>query len=165
MSSLMMQDTPQLQRYREIRAQIEALEEQAAGIAREVRKGAIEQARALIREFDLTAEELQLAPKAARKAGGGSSAGSASQVLPKYRDPETGATWAGRGAEPAWLRGKNRDDYLIDKPTADKQATVPDMPGATQPDQAQGHALTAQAGVWPFPNDRPALPAQAGNAA
>ncbi len=34
-------------------------------------------------------------------------------VEPKYRDPETGATWTGRGLAPKWLAGKNRDDFRI----------------------------------------------------
>lgn len=32
---------------------------------------------------------------------------------PKYRDPETGATWSGRGKEPAWIKGQDRDKFLI----------------------------------------------------
>jgi DNA-binding protein H-NS len=31
----------------------------------------------------------------------------------KYQDPKTGATWSGRGKEPAWIRGKKRDKFLI----------------------------------------------------
>jgi DNA-binding protein H-NS len=42
------------------------------------------------------------------------------KVKPKYRDPRTGYTWAGRGVQPRWLTaalkgGKKLDDYLIDK--------------------------------------------------
>jgi DNA-binding protein H-NS len=42
------------------------------------------------------------------------------KVAPKYRDPKTGETWAGRGARPRWLvarlkAGKKPDDFLIDK--------------------------------------------------
>jgi DNA-binding protein H-NS len=34
---------------------------------------------------------------------------------PKYRDPETGATWSGRGRAPAWLAEvKDRTAFLID---------------------------------------------------
>jgi DNA-binding protein H-NS len=170
MSSLMMQDTPQLQQYRQIREQIAALEEQANQIAREVRKQALDHARALIREFDFTAEELQVVPKAARKSGGGSSASSSgAQVPPKYRDPASGATWTGRGVVPAWLRDKpNRDDYLIEKQEAagtpsDTQSTPPEP----KPDAAP-NALTAQPAVWPFPKpseERPALTTQTSNAA
>jgi DNA-binding protein H-NS len=39
-------------------------------------------------------------------------------VAPKYRDPETGATWAGRGLKPRWLTaamksGKSLDHFAI----------------------------------------------------
>jgi DNA-binding protein H-NS len=33
----------------------------------------------------------------------------------KYRDPETGATWSGRGRAPHWIIDRNRDDFLIDE--------------------------------------------------
>jgi DNA-binding protein H-NS len=36
-------------------------------------------------------------------------------VAAKYRDPETGATWSGRGRAPHWIVDKNRDDFLIDE--------------------------------------------------
>ena len=31
----------------------------------------------------------------------------------KFRDPASNATWSGRGKEPAWIKGQNRDDFLI----------------------------------------------------
>ena len=39
-------------------------------------------------------------------------------VAPKYADPATGKTWAGRGRMPEWLannlsKGKSKTDYLI----------------------------------------------------
>src|SRR5215471_1896061 len=42
------------------------------------------------------------------------------KVPPKYRDPASGETWAGRGAKPRWLvarlkAGKKVQDFLIDK--------------------------------------------------
>ncbi len=42
---------------------------------------------------------------------------------PKYRDPESGATWAGRGAQPRWLvaalkAGKKAEDFLVAKAKA-----------------------------------------------
>jgi DNA-binding protein H-NS len=50
----------------------------------------------------------------AKKARGGSRAA----VAPKYRDPETGATWAGRGLKPRWLTaamksGKSIESFAI----------------------------------------------------
>jgi DNA-binding protein H-NS len=42
------------------------------------------------------------------------------KVKPKYRDPKTGDTWAGRGVQPRWLTaalksGRKLDYFLIDK--------------------------------------------------
>jgi DNA-binding protein H-NS len=42
------------------------------------------------------------------------------KIAPKYRDPATGETWAGRGARPLWLvarlkAGKRLQDFLIEK--------------------------------------------------
>jgi H-NS histone family len=46
-----------------------------------------------------------------------------SKVPPKYRDAQSGATWAGRGAQPVWLReklkkGAKLDDFLIERKIA-----------------------------------------------
>ena len=35
------------------------------------------------------------------------------KVAPKYRNPETGDTWTGRGREPGWIKGKNRDEFAL----------------------------------------------------
>lgn len=37
-------------------------------------------------------------------------------VTAKYLDEKTGATWTGRGKPPAWIRDKNKNDFLIDQP-------------------------------------------------
>jgi DNA-binding protein H-NS len=39
---------------------------------------------------------------------------------PRYRDPESGATWSGYGHQPRWMTG-NRDEYLIE-PQQHKQS-------------------------------------------
>lgn len=31
----------------------------------------------------------------------------------RYRDPQTGATWTGRGRVPGWIAGQDRDRFLI----------------------------------------------------
>lgn len=43
---------------------------------------------------------------------------SRSVVAPKYRNPESGETWSGRGRAPRWLTsaekaGRNRDDFRV----------------------------------------------------
>lgn len=35
------------------------------------------------------------------------------KLEPKYRDPETGKTWAGRGRKPSWMGDKDKEAYKI----------------------------------------------------
>ncbi|ASL48891.1 hypothetical protein bAD24_p00950 (plasmid) [Burkholderia sp. AD24] len=39
--------------------------------------------------------------------------GAAEPATPKYRNPETGDTWSGRGRAPLWLAGQKREPFLI----------------------------------------------------
>lgn len=34
-------------------------------------------------------------------------------IAAKYKDPVSGATWTGRGRAPLWLKGKDKDAFLI----------------------------------------------------
>ncbi|WP_175781785.1 H-NS family nucleoid-associated regulatory protein [Burkholderia anthina] len=38
------------------------------------------------------------------------------RIEPRYQDPETGATWAGRGKRPRWLKGRNPEEFRISPP-------------------------------------------------
>ncbi len=87
----------------ELLAQKEAIEQQIAEIRENERADAISRARAIVIEFELTADDLFSSKKIKAKR----------QAEAKYRNPETGETWTGRGRAPLWLVDKNRDDYLI----------------------------------------------------
>ena len=39
--------------------------------------------------------------------------GTGAKVAAKFRNPETGETWSGRGRQPKWLKGKNRDEFKV----------------------------------------------------
>lgn len=86
----------------ELLAQKEALEQQIAQIKKAERADALQNARSLIDTFDLTVDELFGKQKSIGKA-----------VAVKYRNPETGETWTGRGRAPRWLEGKNREDFAV----------------------------------------------------
>ncbi|GJH26952.1 H-NS family nucleoid-associated regulatory protein [Caballeronia novacaledonica] len=58
-----------------------------------------------MREYDISLYELM-----GRKPGE-----QPSDVQPKYRDPDTGATWGGRGRAPQWIVGKDRERFLVGK--------------------------------------------------
>lgn len=93
-------------------AQKAALEQQILEAQREERSQAIAKVRALMAEYGLTLADLGTRATAApRKA-------STSRVAPKYRHPETGETWSGRGLQPKWLKsalaaGARIDDFKL----------------------------------------------------
>ena len=93
--------------YKELLKQQEALALQVEEARKREISDAVTQVRQMVSEFGLT--ERDVFPSG-RKSGGTSTGG---KVAPKYRDPETGATWTGRGKPPKWIQDKNRDDYLI----------------------------------------------------
>lgn len=61
---------------------------------------ALEQARALVAQFDLAQDDVFVTNRRA-------------SVAPKFRDPVTGTTWSGRGRTPSWLEGKDKDSFKV----------------------------------------------------
>ena len=93
--------------------QVNALEKQIAEVQKEQRQEAIAKVRALLSEFGLTVADLAggPAPRAEKPPV-------SAKVAPKYRDPESGKTWSGRGLKPRWLAaavaaGKTPADFAI----------------------------------------------------
>ena len=77
--------------------------------------------RALLEEVRLKAEALGLSLDSllqeARQDGAPQRPGRA-PVRPKYRHPETGETWSGRGTAPVWLQrmeaaGRRREEFAV----------------------------------------------------
>jgi len=89
--------------YTELLARKAELDAQIAAAQAEAKAQAVAQARALIAEHGLTAADVF--PAQGKKA--------ASVGAPKYRDPATGATWTGRGKQPRWIEGKDRNPFQI----------------------------------------------------
>ena len=92
--------------YQNLLAQKAALDAQIATAQAEAKAKAVTEARALIAEHGLTAADVFPAPGKAKGAVG----------APKYRDPDSGATWTGRGKPPNWINGKDREQFLISYP-------------------------------------------------
>ena len=92
----------------ELMKQKMALEIQIAQALREGKSKAIAEASALIRDFELTEQEVFGGAKRARAANA-----KKGTVALKYKDPMTGATWTGRGKTPKWLDGKDRTQFAI----------------------------------------------------
>ena len=98
--------------YKELLAQREALDKQIEELRQVELRSAIDQARQLIAEWRLTAEDCgfkSVAVSGPKKA--------MSAVAAKYRGPN-GETWSGRGRAPTWLtvleaEGRQRSEFLI----------------------------------------------------
>ncbi|AJX14407.1 DNA-binding protein [Burkholderia ubonensis] len=94
--------------YRELQARLKSVSE-AAEIARKKEAAdAIKAIRQTVCQYGISAEDIF--GRAKPNGGRGKRRGS---VAPKYRNPETGATWSGRGRPPLWIAGRSRDAFLI----------------------------------------------------
>lgn len=89
---------------KEIQAQIEQLQQQAAAQRENELSGAVQQIRDLMQEYGITVNDLQPRVKkgAAKKSG-----------TVQFRNSETGNTWSGRGRMPNWLAGQDREKFRV----------------------------------------------------
>jgi len=88
--------------YKELLAEKLELDARIASVLDVERGKAIATIRDLMAQFDIGADEL--VSKIDSRRG---------PQPAKYRDPESGATWSGRGREPSWLVGKDREAFAI----------------------------------------------------
>lgn len=99
----------------ELLAQKAAIEKQIIETQRTERAEAINRVRALMAEHGLTVADLGMKSAAASSRA---AAPARSKVAPKYRHPDTGETWTGRGLQPKWLKaalaeGKKISDFAL----------------------------------------------------
>ena len=99
----------------ELLAQKAALDKQIAETQRQERADAIAKVKSLMAEYGLSAADIvgktNSAPRAVPTTSG-------KKVAPKYRNPDTGETWTGRGLQPNWLKsalasGKKLADFAL----------------------------------------------------
>jgi DNA-binding protein H-NS len=95
--------------YEEIQAKIADLQAQAERVKREEKQQAIDMARTMISAYGITARDLGLDKTPKVKSG----PKPGQKLAPKYRDPQSGATWSGRGKTPRWINGADRSQYAI----------------------------------------------------
>ncbi|AVO43427.1 H-NS family nucleoid-associated regulatory protein [Simplicispira suum] len=88
--------------YKELMEERNALDVQIAQARKEEISAAVTQARSIISQFELTATDIFGGPRSSKI-----------KAAPKYRDPQTGKVWTGRGREPSWIAGKDRAQFAI----------------------------------------------------
>jgi DNA-binding protein H-NS len=95
--------------YKELKAQAEALLQQAEAARRAEIAAVVAEIQARMKEFGITLADLKGGAKKAKARGA---------VAAKYRNPATGETWSGRGRAPRWLadelaKGRAKDEFLV----------------------------------------------------
>ena len=107
-----------------IEKEITRLQKRAEALQTRRRKPVITDIVKLMREYGITPEEIVAAMGSAGKTTRTPRRKTAAEtpakraVAPKYRHPQTGETWSGRGKAPRWLaaeesKGVSREDFLI----------------------------------------------------
>lgn len=136
---------------KEMRAQIEALEKQLIDVRKQEIATAVDQVRALIREHGLTLDDI--GKRTFAKAGGGgvkaSAAGKQTVNPAKYRDPESGNTWTGKGRAPNWMaaavKAGREAEFLIAGPAqAARKSAQAKKPDAKKPAAKKAAAKKAR---------------------
>jgi DNA-binding protein H-NS len=95
--------------YKELKAQAEALLQQAETARRNEIATVVTEIQARMKEYGITLEDLK---------GGAKKSKARAAVAVKYRNPTTGESWSGRGRAPRWLadelaKGRAKDEFLI----------------------------------------------------
>jgi len=105
----------------QIQKEISRLKKQAEALQAKHRKPIIASIIKSMKEYDISPQEIADAyssGKGVRGAKAKVKTTGAKAVAPKYRHPETGQTWSGRGKAPRWLateeeNGASREGFLI----------------------------------------------------
>lgn len=108
-----------------IEKEISKLQKKAEALQTKRRKPVIASIVSSMREYNITPEEIAAAfsgaakpPRTSSSRKAAAPAGAKRQVAPKYRHPQSGETWSGRGKAPRWLAaeeaaGNSRETFLI----------------------------------------------------
>ena len=96
--------------YKQLLQQIETLKKQAEEVRQREIAEVIKDIKAMMAEYGITAADLGFTVA-------GRAAKAKSAAMAKYRHPETGETWSGKGRAPKWLQeaeanGQRREQFL-----------------------------------------------------
>ena len=95
--------------YKQLQDQIRQLQHEAEELRKNEISNAIAQIKMTMAEYGITLADLGYAGK--KKSGT-----VRAPLAPKYRNPETGETWSGRGKAPRWIDPSNKENSLSSNP-------------------------------------------------
>jgi len=95
-------------------SQLEALIEKRNELEMQIQEMRIRERDSVLQELKLKIAAFEITPAELGLGGRGRPAKRVrAGVAPKYRDPESGSTWSGRGKPPKWIAGKDRQEFSI----------------------------------------------------
>ena len=97
--------------YKELLAQREKLEKQIEEAKAREYAEVLDEIKQKMADYGITLAELG----GGRSKNAKASSRARASVASKYRDPDSGSTWSGRGKPPRWIAGKDREKFLIQK--------------------------------------------------
>ena len=106
MDGLIFKEPTTMASFKDLQEQIARLQDEAAIAHKTEVKDAIAAIRAQMDLYGITAADLGGVGKTPKTPS------TASPVPAKYRDPDSGKTWSGRGRAPLWIKG-DAANYLI----------------------------------------------------
>ncbi len=93
-----------MSRISELKAKLAEVQAELDAAIKEEMSVAVARVREMVAEFGLTQSDV-FGGQSARRQG--------PPVAAKYRDPDSGNTWSGRGKPPRWIAGKDRVAYEV----------------------------------------------------
>ena len=91
--------------YKDLQEQIADLQKKAEQVRAQEMDGGLTQIRDLMRQHGITVEDLMVKKSASKNTGKRSSS--------KIQFKDGDKTWSGRGREPGWLKGKDREQFRV----------------------------------------------------
>lgn len=89
--------------YKELLAKKQELDIEIENARRAEAQAALEDIRATVAAFGFTPEDVFGSRRKSKSSSG----------APRFRNPETGETWGGRGPRPRWLKGKDPEQFRV----------------------------------------------------
>lgn len=94
--------------YKDLLKQREEIDKKIQDARQRELTDAVAKVRVLVQEHGLSAADIFPPARSAR-----SSAAAGSKVAAKYKNPQTGETWTGRGKAPKWIQDQDRSQFEI----------------------------------------------------
>ncbi len=120
---------PVIEKFEQFKQRIATIQRQLDDEKRTAAAGVLADIRECVRLFGLTPRDIF----------GDAIAAPRRQRAPKYWDPVSGRTWSGIGREPAWIKGRDRAAFALDRSGSepDDAAEAVVAPARTEPGAAK----------------------------